>query len=203
MLWALPSAVSELARMAQLSSRLPAPSGIALSAASSVANCSIVKTVVACTCGWSPASLWVRSWWPEVMPRSENTVYPTEPVNITENTRVRSQASAMAMSSLIALFVATSGSAPEVGGAAGWAGRTQAVEPGGRAASPASAGSRCVRMLAMWESRRSLSVAPTSPLSQVMSASTASSTLLRSALVASTTGGVPRRRRRSRRRTAG
>src|SRR5262245_40819468 len=93
--------------------------------------------------------------------------------------------------SLIALFMATSASAPEVGGAAGWAGRTHAVVPVGVVGVVAISRPSIVRMLFMWLSRRSLSAAPTRPLSVVMSASTASSTLLRSVLVTSTTGVVP------------
>ena len=97
----------------------------------------------------------------------------------------------MAMRSLIALLVAATGSGVEVAGAAGWPGRTQALDPGGSVGVAGISRFSSVRMLDMWESRRSLSAVPTRPLSDVMSASTASRTLLRSALVASTTGVPP------------
>src|SRR6185295_4743866 len=125
------------------------------------------------------------------IPMSENTVYPTEPENMTEKTRVWSQASAIAMRPLIALFVALMGSPPDDEGLVGWVGRTHAVDPGGSVGVADTSRFSSDRTLFMWLSRRILSVAPTRPLSVFMSASTASSTLLRSVLVTSTTGVPP------------
>src|SRR4029078_9168073 len=116
---------------------------------------------------------------------SENTVYPTEPENVTEKTRGWSQASAIAMRSLIALFVALMGSPPDVEGLVGWAGRTHAVDPGGSGGVADTSRFSSDRTLFMWLSRRILSVAPTRPLSVVISASTASIPLLRSVVVTS------------------